>query len=428
MRTSPDPPLADTLVPAAGRGLRQRTETIGAALADSLGRVLARLPRRMVGPQVLANTLGITTVTASRLLKALGQNDPIATLQAIPGPKPLRTVVDAAREAGVPEAECATAIEAIESFDALIRTEAGDRRSFAAMMSAWLPDDRAEFETQRRQSIFKAMSELDGVSSELELNCLVLHPSTESKSVDIVNIKCLLGVDRMRPDAVVKLGTQRLAAEDAGLAPDEGEDLDPSRPRIPTNLAGEPALDGMHTVRLDEFCTARPAPLAVRRFGPFIEYSLGPTGFGPASKVDLVIAEVNRDELSNRAPSRERPPYFYTIPEMACRRLVFDLLVHRDVYPACDPTLIAYDMAGRGPAVACDPARDLDRRQVLEQVANLGPGLTRLRVMEFPRYSDLLALAFEKLAWDSGEFRSYRIAIPYPLVGTQITLAFRGPE
>ncbi|MCP3917016.1 MAG: hypothetical protein GY711_15830 [bacterium] len=402
-----------------GSDLRHRVEALGTGLAESLSQVLAHLPRRAVGPQIVANMLGITTVTASRLLKALGQSDPVATLQLVPGPNPLKRIVEAAREAGVDEQHCQPAWAAIESFDSLIRNEAGDRGALKAMLSAWLPQERREFEAQRRQSIFKAMAELDGVSSELELNAIILHAGSNAEKLDIANIKCLLGVDRIRPDAVVQLGTRRVANPAAAES---------DRPRGPVNLDGESALEGMHTVRLDEFCKAPPAPLEANDFGPYVRYSLGPTGFGPASKVDLVIAEVNRNELNSRRPSKEQPPYFFTIPEMASRKAVFDLLVHRDVYAGRGPTLLAYDTSGRGPAAAADPERKLDQRHVAETVDVLGSGLQRARLLEFPRYLDLLRHSFEKLGWESDEFRAYRIAISYPLVGTQITLAFLEPD
>ena len=407
---------------SAGSGLRRRVEALGAALADSISAVLGSLPRRAVGPQALANRLGITTVTASRLLKAIAQAEPVATLQLLPGPNPLGQLIRAARDAGAEGARCDTALEQIAAFDDLIRNEAGDRGSLKAMLSAWLPEERREFEAQRRQSIFKALFELGGVSSELELDGLVVAPAADPGRVDLVNYKALLGVDRIRPDAVIKLGTRRLVS-----VAETGPDGVTERPRVPLNLDGEPALDGLHTVRLDEFCAATPAPLVAREFGPSVQYSIGPTGFGPASRVDLVIAELNRGELAHRSPGSDRPPYFFAIPEMPTRKLVFDLLVHRDVYPGCSPEVVGYDTAGMGPAVAGDPARELDLRHISEPLQVLGESTRRLRLVECPQYLDLLAHVFEKLSWRADEFRAYRLAISYPLVGTQLTLAFQRP-
>jgi len=377
-----------------------------------------------VGPQILADELGLTVVTASRLLKALAQSDPIAVLQLIPGPNPLRRIIEGARRKGVGDEACSAAESAVGRFDELIRTEAGDRSALKAMLTAWLPEERKEFEAQRRQAIFKARAELDGVSCGFSLTSILLHPSAEDPSrLDIVLIECLLGIDRLRPEAVVKMGTRRMVTPSSG----ESSSGDPptAAPRQPTNLEGEIAVDGMHSVRLDEYCAAAPAPLAAEVYGNFVQYSLGPTGFGPSSTVDLVLAEVNRSEIAHVVPGgKEQAPFFFTIPEFATHKKVFDLLVHRDVFPGCGPELLIYDTAGRGPAVAEDPARRLDLRRSTETVEHLGTGLQRARLVEFARYGELLAHACDRLEWTPEEFRGYRVRSTYPLIGAQLTLVF----
>ncbi|MEM8709796.1 MAG: hypothetical protein AAGG01_02500 [Planctomycetota bacterium] len=406
--------------PRPGGELRERVEKLGTSLAESLGGLVTHVPNRPVGPQALGRALGMTTVTASRLLKALAQSDPIAVLQLLPGPNPLRKMVVAAREIGTPENFCGAAEAELANFDQLIRAEAGDRGSLRAMLTAWLPEERREFEGQRRQTIFKALNELEGVACEFELSTLLLAPGKADDELDIVSLKCLLGIDRIRPDAVVKLGTRRLVVkvgtEEAGA------------PRVPLNLDGEPAVDGLATVRLDGFCNAPPAPLAARQFGHQVEYSLGPTGFGKESKVDLVIAEVNRGEGIRRVPSDDRPPYFFMLPEMPTRKAVFDLFVHRDLFDGQAPTVLSYDTTSLGLAAACDPARDLDLRHCPEPLQELGVSTQRVRLLEFPRYTTLLDHTAEKMDWRLEQFNVFRIAMSYPLVGRQITMAFMGDD
>jgi len=401
---------------SAGSEVRQRVEALGKRLTADLETLLATLPRWGTGPQRLAETLGISTVTASRLLRGLAQADPIATLQLIPGPRPLREIVAGAGKAGAPEAKCAAATRVIDEFDDLIRGLAGDRGALKAMLSAWLPEERGDFEAQRRQAIFKAYAELEGVAADLVLEAIVLLPSATPGRLDLVSVNCLLGVDRLRPDAVVRLSTRRLGAP-SPEAPAE---------RTPLTLDGELALDGLHTARLDAFCGAPPAPLEAQVLGPIVQYSLGPTGFGPASKVDLVIAEVNRAELPNRAADAEQPPYFFTVPEIAARRVTFDVLVHDSVYGGTAPELLTYATIGAGPAVACAPERAIDLRPSTEQVQALGAGLARLRLAEFPRYVPLMEHVFSRLGLAESEFRGYRFSQVHPLVGRQFTFAFTG--
>ncbi|MGK0219340.1 MAG: hypothetical protein ACI9HE_002842 [Planctomycetota bacterium] len=285
------------------------------------------------------------------------------------------------------------------------------------------PDQqRAKFEASKRETIFSAMCELDGVSSGLELCTLLLQPGTAPDLVDVVNVKALIGIDRRRPEAAVTLGTARIPAKQVREAEEAAE-----RPRIPTNLAGEPALEGMNSVRLNEFCVAPPAPLQAVRYGTQIQYSLGPTGSGPDSRVDLVIAEVNRNEIPTLRPNLTRLQYFYTVPEMATKRMVFDLIVHEDLFDGRAPELLSYDIASRGPARARDPERDLDLRILSEDLESLGSNLEALALAEFPRYRELIECVYERLDWQQERFRIYRISLSHPLAGTQVTMVYSAP-
>lgn len=405
---------SEVLETPPGHDLRQRVEALGTRLAEDLNLVIAGLPDRPTGPRALGRALDLTTVTASRLLKAIAQHDPIAVLQLVPGPNPLGKMIDSIEAiTGATEASAA-ARRAVGDFDALIRDEAGDRGSLKAMLSAWLPEERREFEAQRRQAVFKALAEMEGVSCDLELSSLFLSPSEADGEIDIVNVKALLGIDRIRPDAVVKLGTRRL------------ESGDEAAPRMPLTLGGEPAVDGLHTVRLDEFCSARPAPLLVRQIDAAVQYQLGPTGFGRESKRDLVIAELNRGELPHREPSAERPPHFFMVPEMPTRKAILDLFVHRDIYPGEGPELLCYDTTGSGPARAGDESRALDRRPIFEPVQRFESGPRGARLVEFPQYTALIERVADTTGWVLADFRLYRVAVSYALLGRQLTLAFTG--
>ncbi|MCA9001083.1 MAG: hypothetical protein KDB61_04105 [Planctomycetes bacterium] len=411
--------------PTPGHDLRSQAESLGSELQDRLSNLIAQMPRRILGPQALVDTLdGINIVTASRLLKGLGQKDSIATLQLLPGPKPLQKIVDVALEIGVDPEIAGAATEAIQHFDRFIREQSGDRSSLKAMLSAWLPEERREFENQRRQTIFKARHELEGVSSELELDGVLLHPSAQEGSIDIVAIKALFGIDRIRPDAIVKLGTRRMLSSEDEKAAAEGKGKD----RLPTTLDGDLAYDGLHSIFLEDFCASPPAPLVAERIGMSMHYSLGPTGFGPMSRVDLVVAEVNRAEMKNHGPAESHKPHFWVIPEMPSRKLVFDVLVHEDVYVGRVPHLYFYDTTGQGPAAAGDPARRLDQRKFTHSIEAIGKDLRRLRLLEFPAYGQLKAKIFKKLGWDSSKFRAYRVAITYPLTGIQVSLSFHPAE
>lgn len=387
--------------------LEARVTRVGNDLSSSIQDCLAVLEGAPHQPQRLADQLSQTIVMTSRLLRAVRHNDPVAVVHNIPGPQPLRRLLTSMRKKGVEPARVAAAEGAVDRFEELIQQEAGDRSSLGAMLSAWLPEQREEFELRRKQTAFKAMSELRGASCAVNFSTILLHPTETPNIVDVVNAQGMLGLHRMRPDSVARFGTRRMSAE-----PDE---------RHPTNLDGA-AAEGLDSVRLDQFCARQPAPLEARHAGGTVHYLLGGTSFGPKSSSDVVLAEVNRREPLGTVP-RNRP-YFFHMVETASKKVIFDLIVHRDLYEGQDPELILYDTLGGGPASVNDPSRDIDRLQTTDQVLTLGYGLRAIRTSDIPNYVDLMRHVFDKLGWLSDEFRAYRFKSDYAVLGTQACLAF----
>ncbi len=389
--------------------LESQIASVGGELARTVGGVLEALPGGPYGPAELARTIGIDKVLASRVLKAANNRDPLAVLYLVPGPEPLRRLLKAAGRRAVAPERIAAAEKAVAGFEALIRREAGDRSALDAIISAWLPEARAEFELRRKQAAYRAMSHLKGASVDTNFAAVLLHPAADGANLDIVWLFGLLGLQRLRPGASVKFATRRLANTAA--------------PRKPETLDGVPVA-GLDGLRLDQFCSSTAAALNVHHVGEVVHYTLAGDSFGPASAQDLVFAEVNRAELPRYIP-REQHRKRYVFAEVATptRTLVFDALIHEAVQTSA-PMLYIYDTSFDGVADVNNPARDIDRLDLRESIEPLGRGIARFRTTEVPRYAELLRHTCEKLGWDGDAFRGYRCRIDYPLYGSQVVMAF----
>lgn len=392
---------------------------VGEGLRSSLSGVVEPFLVVSPGPQALARLLGVDKVLTSRVLKAMRAVDPMAATHAMPGPEPLRRLVKAAARKGAAARAVDEAGAAIDQFEALIRDRVGGRGQLDAILSAWDPRARREFELRRKQAAFKAMSHLKGAQADAILASVLLHPSADGRKIDVVWLSGLIGLRRVRPGVRVKLSTRRMALAEGA--------------RRPTTLGGAPVEDPGELVLID-FCSDPPPRLAVQRIGEVVHYTLGDGAFGPESGVDAVFAEVNRAELPRYlAAGSGRKSYFFAEASTSAGVLQFDLLVHRDLYPAsaaAGPTLRLYDTAFEGIASVNDPARDMDVLDVLQAIEPLGGGgdsPARVRSADIPRYSDLLAHAFGSLGWDAAEFRGYRTRIEYPIYGSQVTMVLE-PE
>lgn len=405
-----DVPMPRTQPDVEDPSLERRIQDVGEALGSSLSAVKAAIPGDPQGPQNLARALGLDKVLTSRLLKAIGKGDPMAVLHHVPGPEPLRRVLRAARKVGVPAATVQSAERSVEAFDQLIRQEAGDRSSLGAIISAWLPEAREEFELRRKQSAFKAMSQLKGAELDMDLSAAFLHPSKDGKRIDVVWANSAIGLKRLRPGAKFRFTSRRMVPDDAT--------------RRPTTLDGEP-VEGLDRVRLDEFCIAPPAQMDVHQLGDVLHYTLGGDGYGPRSAVDVVFVEVNLEEIPRALPKHsKRKAYVYSEVWVPTKTLDLDLFVHEDLYRGADPELLIYDTAIHGLVDVNDPAREIDRLDMTESIQPLGKGTGRIRIAEVPRYADLVRLVFGKMGWEEERFRGYRVRVEYPIYGSQIVLAF----
>lgn len=387
---------------------------VGDELLTSIRGVLAAVPRPSPGPQALARILGVDKVLASRVLKAMRNRDPMSATHSMPGPDPLRRLVKAAARRGAGPDVVAEATRAIDNFESLIRDRIGDRSLLDAILSAWVPEARREFELRRKQSAFKAISQLKGVQAETILATVVLSPSADQTHIDVVWLSGLIGVHRVRPGVGVKLTTRRMSPDDAA--------------RRPVSLDGKPIEDA-EGLQLRDFCSEPMPRLRVQRVGEVVHYTLADEGFGANSAVDVVFAEANLAELKRYvAPLEDGSPrkaYFFAEVVAPARVLQFDVLVHEDLYPGPAPGLRIYDTSFEGVANANNRARDIDLLDMLESIEPLGVGPARFRSAHVPRYQELVLHVMERLALNAGRFRGYRCRIDYPVYGSQVMMTFR---
>lgn len=393
--------------------LKTRISDVGRELAAGISSVLDALPFGTHGPAALARTIGIDKILAGRFLSAARKTDPIAVLYAAPGPDPLRRLLRAARKQGVAAELIASAELAVERFESLICQDAGDRSALDAMISAWLPEARAEFELRRKQTVFRGMSQLLGVAADKHITTIMFNLSSDGEHLDVMCLFAMLGLQRLRDGCTVKFSSRRLAQDEP--------------PRWPCTLDGQ-AVEGVQGLLLDDFCS-KPAPrVSVHHAGDVVHYTLAGNDFGPRSATDLVFAEVNRGEMPHvlkDAPRRLRHASAdVTTP---AKVLVYDLILHEDVFPGAVPSLYIYNTTFDGVADVNDPARDIDRFDLCETIQLLGKGVHKFGNAEMPRYGELLTDVCRRLGWDPHHFRAYRCRIEYPIFGTQVTMALAPP-
>ncbi|GJM18925.1 MAG: hypothetical protein DHS20C14_11380 [Phycisphaeraceae bacterium] len=392
--------------------LEVRITESGEALLAGLSGVLRQVPSADAGPQRLATALGVDKVLASRLLKAVRGGDAMSVLHRAPGPEPLRRVLRACSKAGVEPDALAEAHAAVDLFESLIRSEVGDRSGLEAILSAWIPEARRDFELRRKQAAFRAMSQLKGMHADAFAEAAIFWPSDDGERVDVVWLKAVIGLRCLRPGAVVRFTSQRSIEDAAG--------------RRPRTLEGEPVESVANTV-VPEFCSSPTPELTGNVVGEMTHYTLDRVSLGQSA--DVVTCEVNRAEIARYLPaSRGRRAWASSDTAICSRVLQLDVLVHPDVFPGERPDLRIYDSAIRGTADRNDPSRDIDQLDLLESIDELGVGIDRFGSSHVPRYRSLLRHTCECLGYDGDLLRGYRVSSDYPVYGSQYAMSFRTTE
>lgn len=397
----------------APRRMDAEVAEIGRELAGRLAGVLARLPGGPHHrPQQLARTLGVNVVLTSRLLKATQSSDAMAVAHVIPGPEPLRRVLKAAERLEVDAEALRGASEAVDRFERLISAHAGDRGALDTMISAWLPDVREKLDLASRQAVFKGMSHIRGYAAETGLSCMLIHPATGPAAPDN---PCRFD----RVTVMARLGFRRLRA---GVRPAISTiSLSNARGSVLT-VDAEPVHDG-HSTLLGAFSSpALVDSLEIAREGELVRYVLGGDHVGLRTAVDVALAEWRPRSLGK--PTSKKYGVLFEWVEEPMRRLVFDVILHKDIYPGADPTLAVYHTGYDGLPVFLDPAHESRRVHMSEGVAAMGTGIRRFRISAVPDYVPMLEHICGRVGWDPSAFRGYRLHVDYPLVGCVHMIGF----
>ena len=405
---------ASALGSAGGGNLERRIAEVGRDLGRGLAAVLAELPGAPGRPHQLVALLGINRAVAGRLLQAAAARDPFETLHVAPGPDPLRRLVATAGRKGAAADTVAAAAQAIEEFDLLIRREAGTRPALDAMISANLPDARERFELASKYSIHKGISQLKGVLAETWLGVAVVVPSgSDPLRLDLTWLNGAVAMQRLRPGVTARFSYRNRVG-------------DTPRPESATGAADSLESEGIET--LDRFCTNPAAQLEARRAGDAIHYTLPDDLLGPNDVVDMFV--VDHHPAAMRRYATEAPRHrisLFVEPAFPVANLVFDTLVHEDVFPGSDPELVVFDTGYDGIANVNDEARDIDRVDLSESVEPLGRDFSRFTLDAVPRYADMLAHLAGRHGWEPGRFRGWRVTMRYPVYGWQVCQSFQ-PE
>lgn len=393
--------------PRLQRPVRSADEVreIGSELRSALRRLIEVIPDGPHSPSRVARQLGMNRVIASKLLNALSREDVNETLQQIPGPESLRGMTRAAAALGVARAALDDANRAIESFARLIRDDFGTRGALHAAISPQGAQVRQKVELASRYQIFQGIRELLGVEADACLTCMILAPSPDDPlAISNTSIHGAIGMRRLRPDINLHLnfGPPKRAPEEK------------------RQLLKAP-------VDLSDLYTHDAAPTETRVSGGQLVHRLLQENVGRHASMDMLLVD-HDTRGSRRFATPERPKGGgVTFADLPSRGMIFDVLLHDDVFPGAQPELLVYNPGALGPANPMDRSRDIDRVSVPERVEALEKAPGRFELPEVPRYGEMIERVCGAYALRPGSLRLYRLRMAYPVHCFQFVMAFAAP-
>lgn len=371
-------------------------------LIAALRGVIGSSPLRGLGPIELARSLDIDKSLASRLMVALRAPDSLTALSQLPGTVPLRQFIRAVRDHGADGRAIEAAERELRAFAQELQRTFGTRTALDAAIADALPQARQKQHESARQAVFRGLSLIKGISIDLVSITWLVHPSRERPGlVDSAVLAAFVGVRRLRPTARIRFGS---AHERTG--------------------GGGAAL-------LEQFC--RPAGLSItpsrEHDFSFYEIATGPIRRDAAA--DVFLTEFLPGMGGNSGPGRsERPLTFGDAVEHPYKRLALNMLVHEEVWPGCDFSVLAYDTTLRGVVRPPDPSRESDRLPLDAAVVQTRATAAVLRSSPVPNFATILGHLAAPRGWDleRSPWRLFTVEVPYPLYGSQVQLVLNGVD
>ena len=334
-------------------------ECIRRARASFAALVAAIPDLRFRRPNDLSTHLGLDPKLAWNLGRCLEESDPFAAAQFIPGPKGMKKFLEAAARRGAPRDLVDAARSAFAEFDALVRSQAGSRKSFNSLAAGNARTVRPSTDLDHRRRAFEGSRYIFGVHARMIFRANIIMPSSDPQRWDLATMQGFVDLCRLRPNVGWRIALPVSVDADRTFHHDvQREPLDP-------NLAP----NGMSLPLMLDYCS-RPLPSfrGLRSHSGHQEFEFLSDSVGIDSRITCVTGEALR---------RVEPRYRNDVYDDLCITfpvrtpalgLLFDVFVHRDLFDTAEPLRaeLYSDLFGGGPGLYYEPA---DRLPLHESVA-----------------------------------------------------------
>ncbi|QDV07706.1 hypothetical protein Poly30_32360 [Planctomycetes bacterium Poly30] len=399
--------------------LRALADELCTALEQTLAEALHSAEAGSIRPVQLTHELGLNKSLASRVIRALHEEDSLRALRGIPTPQGLQLIHHAARKAQASDAVLERLNRATEAYAELLSEFSGGRTDLEATLAGWLPEERERAERDARRSVFRGMTTLCGTRAGTVYNSIYLLPSSEDpERLDSLLVAIRQDVRRLRvgaPLLVMSFGPFR-----------DDEDWRSKR----RTLGGREVQEDPLSFLLPDLCSHPIPKLEVTRSRcdateiRIAEDSLDVNEF---ATLGLGCRTLGHFERFATPESR-----YGCMPVRAGRpaeALTFDLFIHRDIVIEGDPiATVSLDHPLPRRLDAEPPAEGSPDRTTAPAVIHLDAHPSGLSSQDVRSCKAIAENATREAGLQPSDFRKFRTRIEFPIQSEELTLWWRLPE
>lgn len=401
-------PTTPAVFDVAVRDVAQRVRT-------SLAEVLAVIGVDATKPQSMARQLGLDKSLAWKTSRIVSDADPFAAIPRLPGRSGQKILINSLRTAGAPADAIGAVQEAMDEFERLVETHAGDRETFEMMLSGLGKDGQSDLDEAHRKLSFQGNSAIWGVQARVQMVSQFVAPGEGSK-LSLSTVYGLIDFRRLRTSAAWGVASMWGYHDDGTTTKESHEPLD----RTSLTEGGLPLLTSFSSQNLP------PMRVSWSRNGlKRYEIVEGPVGMTGA--MNIVSGWVSHNTVDRyRTPVDkvgEHLVYLSTPVEL----LVHDLFVHKSLDFAMRPKAHLYSQLPGGPVYPMD-GRESGQLPLPEAMVDLGEGPPDLTTPEIGRYRAMADMGAKGVGFGMNDFHGFRLKIKYPPIPTLTLYRYDLPE
>jgi hypothetical protein len=384
-------------------------------LREAFLHLIEALPNPTHRAADLDKALGISRTLGWQIHRVATSSTPLEAGAHVPGMLAVQQVIRAARSAGAPEQPLRDVARTMEAFESFVEEHAGDRATFVTMLNSLAGKDAEAIDVRARRQMFRAASQAWGIQLKAYLACQLILPGARSDLLDVVSIRGLRGIRRLRSGTPFRLSTQWFY--DAHDHPLQSQPLANTSDRTP------PGPNLLH-----DFCTQPTPDLENRYDGKLMHTYLRETPLGNAGALNIYFADISRSfEWQSQAGKANTQQWFVAIRK-PMESLVLDTLYHKDMFNSINWETRVCGSLDRLDEPNPDKFRSEETLSIKAELLDLGVGPAGLPTPHVPRYREMVESVCRDAGQNPADFHLYRCIIEYPLLLSVVSVKFLLPD